>query len=147
MILGTAAYMSPEQAKGKAVDRRADIWASGCVLYEMLSGKRAFDGETTTDVLAAVVMKEPDSSALPTDRPEWIRSLLRRCLHKDAKLRLQAIGEARGGQPRRRALPWAVAAVLGIALISLLVDFWRLRQSRLGRSSGENQFWAHLITA
>jgi serine/threonine-protein kinase len=68
VILGTAAYMSPEQAKGKAVDRRADIWAFGCVLYEMLSGKRAFDGETTTDVLAAVVTKEPDWSLCPRIR-------------------------------------------------------------------------------
>jgi len=95
IILGTAAYMSPEQAKGKAVDRRADIWAFGCVLYELLSGKKAFDGETTTDVLAAVVMKEPDWGPLPAETPAAIRHLLRRCLQKDAKQRLRDIGEAR----------------------------------------------------
>ena len=95
IILGTAAYMSPEQAKGKPVDRRADIWAFGCVLYEMLTGKHAFDGETVTDVLAAVVMKDPDWSLLPESMPPAIRKLLARCLKKDAKQRLQAIGEAR----------------------------------------------------
>jgi hypothetical protein len=95
VILGTAAYMSPEQAKGKSVDRRADIWAFGCVLYEMLTGRQAFEGETTTDVLAAVVMKEPDLTLLPANTPPGIRNLLRRCLQKDAKQRLQAIGEAR----------------------------------------------------
>jgi eukaryotic-like serine/threonine-protein kinase len=95
IILGTAAYMSPEQAKGKSADRRADIWAFGCVLFEMLSGKRLFDGETTTDVLAAVVMKEPDWTNLPVTTPPGIRNLLRRCLQKDAKQRLRDIGEAR----------------------------------------------------
>ncbi|HMD96540.1 MAG TPA: protein kinase [Terriglobia bacterium] len=95
IILGTAAYMPPEQAKGKPVDRRADIWAFGCVLYEMLTGKRTFDGETTSDVLAAVIMKEPDWKALAADTPAGIQKLLRRCLAKDAKQRLQAIGEAR----------------------------------------------------
>jgi serine/threonine protein kinase/Tol biopolymer transport system component len=95
IILGTAAYMSPEQAKGKSVDRRADIWAFGCVLYEMLTGKHAFDGETVTDVLAAVVRAEPDWSLLPANTPRALRKLLERCLQKDAKQRLQAIGEAR----------------------------------------------------
>jgi Tol biopolymer transport system component len=95
IILGTAAYMSPEQAKGKSVDRRADIWAFGCVLFEMLTGKHAFDGETVTDVLAAVVRAEPDWSALPANIPKGMRNLLERCLKKDAKQRLQAIGEAR----------------------------------------------------
>jgi len=95
MILGTAAYMSPEQAKGKAVDRRADIWAFGCLLYEMLTGKQAFEGETVSDVLAAVIMKDPDWNALPASTPAAIRKLLRRCLERDPKRRLQAIGEAR----------------------------------------------------
>ncbi len=95
IILGTAGYMSPEQAKGKAVDRRADIWAFGCVLYEMLSGRKAFGGETTTDVLAAVVIKEPEWATLPPDTPPAIRNLLRRCLQKDAKQRLRDIGDAR----------------------------------------------------
>jgi serine/threonine protein kinase len=95
IILGTAAYMSPEQAKGRPVDRRTDIWAFGCVLYEMLTGRRAFEGETVTDVLAAVVRAEPEWSQLPTSTPDWVRGLLRRCLKKDAKQRLQAIGDAR----------------------------------------------------
>jgi len=95
IILGTAAYMSPEQAKGKAVDRRADIWAFGCVLYEMLTGKMAFTGETVTDTLAAVIKSEPDFALLPNDTGEAIRNLLRRCLQKDPRQRLQAIGDAR----------------------------------------------------
>ena len=95
IILGTAAYMAPEQAKGKPVDRRADIWAFGCVLYEVFSGKQAFSGETVTDILAAVVMKEPDWSALPETTPRSIRTLLARCLKKDPKQRLRDIGEAR----------------------------------------------------
>ena len=95
IILGTAAYMSPEQAKGKAVDRRTDIWAFGCVLYEMLTGRMAFSGETATDTLAAVIKSEPDWSLLPTNTPHAIRNLLKRCLKKDAKQRLQAIGDAR----------------------------------------------------
>ncbi len=94
-LLGTAAYMSPEQAKGKAVDRRADIWAFGCVLFEMLAGKPAFDGETITDTLAAVVRAEPEWELLPKAVPRRISELLHRCLQKDVKQRLQAIGEAR----------------------------------------------------
>jgi tRNA A-37 threonylcarbamoyl transferase component Bud32 len=95
MILGTAAYMSPEQAKGKSVDRRTDIWAFGCVLYEMVAGRQAFEGETVSDVLAAVIMREPDWTAVPASTPASISKLLRRCLEKDSKRRLQAIGEAR----------------------------------------------------
>jgi hypothetical protein len=95
VLLGTAGYMSPEQAKGKSVDRRADIWAFGCVLYEMLTGKPAFDGETITDKLAAVVRAEPELSQLPEKTPERVRELVQRCLIKDPKQRLQAIGEAR----------------------------------------------------
>jgi hypothetical protein len=95
VVLGTAAYMSPEQAKGKPVDRRADIWAFGCVLFEMLAGKPALEGETTSDVLAAVIRAEPDWDALPGTTPARIRELVRRCLVKDPKQRLQAIGDAR----------------------------------------------------
>jgi Tol biopolymer transport system component len=95
MILGTAAYMSPEQARGKAVDRRTDVWAFGCVLYEMLTGEQAFSGETVTDVLAALVRSEPDWSHMPANVPPSIGRLLQRCVKKDAKQRLQAIGEAR----------------------------------------------------
>jgi eukaryotic-like serine/threonine-protein kinase len=95
VILGTAAYMSPEQAKGKAVDKRTDIWAFGCVVYELLTGKAAFHGEDVTDILAAVVRAEPDWSRLPPSTPTKIRDLLRRCLQKDKTLRLQAAGDAR----------------------------------------------------
>ncbi|HEV2350942.1 MAG TPA: protein kinase [Terriglobia bacterium] len=95
MILGTAAYMSPEQAKGKKVDRRADIWAFGCVCYEMLTGKKIFEGETTSDVLAAVIRADPDWNVLPADTPPSIRHLLVRCLQKDPKQRLRDIGDAR----------------------------------------------------
>src|SRR5579863_127713 len=95
VILGTAAYMSPEQAKGKKLDRRTDIWSFGCVLYEMLTGKKAFEGETTSDVLAAVIRAEPDWNELPQDTPASIRRLLERCLKKDPKQRLRDIGDAR----------------------------------------------------
>ena len=94
-ILGTAHYMSPEQARGKTVDARADIWAFGCVLYEMLSAKRAFDGDTMTDVLSAVVSKEPDWTALPATTPGAVRKLVRRCLTKDLRARMQSAGDAR----------------------------------------------------
>jgi serine/threonine protein kinase/Tol biopolymer transport system component len=95
ILLGTAAYMSPEQAKGKPVDRRADIWAFGCVLYEMLSGKMAFRGETVTDTLAAVIKEDPDWARLPDNTPARVRVLLKRCLQKDPKQRLRDIGDAR----------------------------------------------------
>jgi eukaryotic-like serine/threonine-protein kinase len=94
-ILGTAAYMSPEQARGKATDKRTDIWAFGCVLYEMLSGRRAFDGETITDILGAIVHKQPDLSLLPAATPPAVRALIVRCFDKDATRRLRDIGEAR----------------------------------------------------
>src|SRR4029077_7667046 len=89
VILGTAAYMSPEQAKGKAVTKAADIWAFGCVLYELLSGHKAFEGEDTTEILAAVVRAEPDWTRLPENTPQSIRLLLRRCLRKDRRQRFQ----------------------------------------------------------
>jgi len=94
-ILGTPAYMSPEQAKGKSVDRRADIWSFGVVFFEMLTGKQAFSGETVSDVLAKVIEREPDWTLLPASVPTSINRLLHRCLEKDIKRRLQAIGEAR----------------------------------------------------
>ena len=117
MLLGTAAYMSPEQARGRAVDKRADIWAFGCVLYEMLTGVPAFGGETVTDVLGSIVKSEPDWSKLPNDTPPAIARLLRRCLQKDAARRLRDIGDvasemeagpadvAPSQPPPRRALP------------------------------------------
>ena len=95
LILGTAAYMAPEQAKGRAVDRRADIWAFGCVLFELLAGRRAFGGDDITDTLAFVITREPPWDALPPDTPATIRRLLRRCLEKDPKRRLRDIADAR----------------------------------------------------
>ncbi len=95
VILGTASYMSPEQAKGKGVDKRADIWAFGCVLFEALAGRKAFDGESVTDVLANVIHKDPPWDALPPDTPWRTREVLRRCLTKDPHLRLHDIADAR----------------------------------------------------
>jgi Tol biopolymer transport system component len=95
VILGTAAHMAPEQAKGRVADKRCDVWAFGCVLYEMLTGKRAFKGDDVTDVLVAVLSKEPDWSALSAGTPAAIRRLLRRCLEKDRRERLPDIGSAR----------------------------------------------------
>ena len=95
VILGTAAYMSPEQARGKPVDRRTDIWSFGCVLYECLSSRRAFEGETVSDLVARILEREPDWTAVPANVPPAISRLLRRCLTKDARERLRDIGEAR----------------------------------------------------
>jgi Tol biopolymer transport system component len=95
VILGTAAYMSPEQARGKSVDKRTDIWAFGCVLYELLTGKQAFHGEDVTDILAAVVRAEPDWTALPAKIPSTIRTLLRRCLRKDKRQRISGATDVR----------------------------------------------------
>jgi serine/threonine protein kinase len=94
MILGTAAYMSPEQAKGRIADKRSDVWAFGCVLFEMLTGKRAFEGEDVSDTLAAVLKGEPDWSALPADVPASVRTLMRRCLEKDRKRRIGDVAAA-----------------------------------------------------
>jgi Tol biopolymer transport system component len=94
VILGTAAYMSPEQARGRPVDKRADIWAFGCVLYEMLTGRPAFDGDTVTDVLGSIVKSEPDWERLPSDTPPAAQRLLRRCLQKDPGKRLRDVGDA-----------------------------------------------------
>jgi Tol biopolymer transport system component len=143
VILGTAAYMSPEQARGKPVDRRADIWAYGVVLWEMLTGRKLFEGDTVTDVLASVLKETPDLEALPADLPAPLRRLVARCLDKDARTRLQAIGEARvvlespmevdvaGGRPPDDGrqvrsglrLPWVVAAV-ALAAAGVLTWLW-----------------------
>src|SRR5438034_5423014 len=95
MILGTAGYMSPEQARGAVVDKRADIWAYGVVVYEMLTGRELFSGETISDTLAAVLKTDADWSALPPDTPAPIRGLLRRCLERDRKKRVPDIAVAR----------------------------------------------------
>src|SRR3981081_2555885 len=88
VILGTAAYMSPEQAKGRAADKRSDVWAFGCVLYEMLTGRRAFEGDDVSDTLAAVLRGEPDWNALPANVPSAVRTLVQRCLVKDRRQRV-----------------------------------------------------------
>jgi Tol biopolymer transport system component len=106
-ILGTAAYMAPEQARGKPVDKRADIWAFGCVVYEMLAGTRPFGGETVTDALAAIIKEDPDWAALPAHTPTALRELLGRCLVKDPKGRLRDIGDARIALERAIANPAA----------------------------------------
>ena len=152
VLLGTAAYMSPEQAKAKPVDRRADIWAFGCVMYEMLTGKMAFSGETVTDTLASVIKEEPDWSRLSSATPLRVRVLLQRCLQKDPKQRLRDIGDARfpldevlSGSPDpmladtsdgtasitqalisrwRRVLPWGAGLLTGALISGLTV--WEL---------------------
>jgi len=142
VILGTAAYMSPEQAGGKPADRRADIWSFGAVLYEMLAGKRAFHGESVTETLASVLKSQPDWDALPAATPAPIRQLVRRCLTKDRRQRLQAIGEARialeipaTGDPAPAAVPsrsrLSVVAVGAAALffvIAALLAFIHFRE-------------------
>ena len=142
VILGTAAYMSPEQARGKAVDKRTDIWAFGCVLYELLTGKAAFHGEDVTDILAAVVRAEPDWTALPANISPSIRVLLQRCLRKDrrqrtpdaATIRIEiedAIaapkdsGATQAAPTSTSKLPWAVAAALAIVAVVMAFGWWR----------------------
>ncbi len=139
VILGTAAYMAPEQARGKTVDKRADIWAFGVVLYEMLTGRAAFAGDTITDIIAALVSREPDWTALPAATPETIRRLLARCLEKDPKRRLRDIGDVRFELEGNHAMPpatsatstprpwlWMAAAlVFAVTTIALAVTSWR----------------------
>ncbi len=163
MLLGTAAYMSPEQARGKSADRRADVWAFGCVLYEMLAGRRAFGGETVTDTLAAVLKSEPDWDALPAETPGQVRRLLRRCLEKDPARRLRDLGDARleleealaapaaaeaaplAASRRRPASagdrwssPWAIAALAALGLGLAAPWIWRegLRKSPPAPAAG-----------
>jgi serine/threonine protein kinase/Tol biopolymer transport system component len=137
-VLGTAGYMAPEQARGQAVDRRADVWAFGVLLYEMLTGKRPFLGASNPDLLVAVLAKEPDWGLLPPATPARVGELLRLCLAKDKRTRLQAIGDARiflhapaeeasltKTPHRRQNLPWAIAAALAfLGAISLWAP-WR----------------------
>jgi len=145
VILGTAAYMSPEQTKGRPADKRTDVWAFGCVLYEMLTGKCAFAGEDVSDTLASVLKGQPDWTPLPAETPAAIRRLLRRTLEKDSRRRLSDMADARleieeaqaaeahesgetiqrGRMTRpQRALPWAIATALAIALVTI-VAMWR----------------------
>ncbi len=127
MILGTAAYMSPEQSRGKSVDKRSDIWAFGCVLYEMLTGRRAFDADDVTDVLAFIITKEPDLTQLPAKTPPVIRKLLARCLAKDRKKRLADISDARLEIEDAIANPWTDAqSGTGAASVPASDRRWRL---------------------
>jgi len=147
VVLGTAAYMSPEQAKGRVADRRSDVWAFGCVFFEMLAGKRVFDGEDVSEVLAAVLRADPDWNALPADMPAGIGTLIKRCLERDRKARIPEIGTVRFllhdtltappapapaavvAPPRppfwKRALPVAIAVLVTGALAAGLA--WSLK--------------------
>jgi len=118
VLLGTAAYMSPEQARGKPADKRADIWAFGCLLFEILAGKRAFHGDSSTEALAAVLKEEPRWRALPESLPNPMLALLHRCLHKDPKQRLRDIGEARIAIEACQANPQEPAAQAGAAPVA-----------------------------
>jgi serine/threonine protein kinase/Tol biopolymer transport system component len=141
VLLGTAAYMSPEQAKGKEADRSSDIWAFGCVLYEMLTGRAAFEGDTIGEILGGVFKAEPEWQRLPTETPEAIRRLLRRCLEKDRAERLKSadaarieIKEALSEPPvtplpvipaRNPRLPWLVAGIVTLAFVSIAIVHFR----------------------
>ena len=144
VILGTAAYMSPEQARGRPIDKRTDIWAFGCVLYEMLTGRAPFGGDTISDTLAAILEREPDHTILPADTPLPIRRILRRCLEKDRKRRLDSASDARleiedaiaspaaetlarPATPSRRVTPATIAALAGVTVIAALVA-WILQR-------------------
>ena len=141
-ILGTPGYMSPEQVRGKAVDKQTDIWAFGCLMYELLTGKHAFHRETLTDTIAAVLERDPDWQALPPATPAAVRDLLRRCLQKDKDRRLRDIGDARieieeklcaapavalpdASHTRSPWLAWIVAAIATLAFVSTLVLYFR----------------------
>jgi hypothetical protein len=143
MILGTAAYMSPEQAKGKAVDKRADIWAFGVVVYEMLTGRSPFAGDSVAESIGLVVTRDADWTALPADTPSAIRRLLARCLVKDPRHRLRDIGDAlielntpsdptqttASGEPSRGIASWLVALLLVAAVAAAIAGtIWATRE-------------------
>ena len=147
VAIGTPAYMSPEQARGEAVDRRTDVWAFGCVFFEMLAGVPAFDGRTSSDIMAAVLTKEPDWSELPADLPPTLKRLLTRCLQKDTARRLRDLGDARLeieealAEPAgvvaptvhsRSRRPWLTALTLVVTAIAAGAIGWTLRQPRTG---------------
>jgi serine/threonine protein kinase/Tol biopolymer transport system component len=128
VILGTAAYMSPEQARGLPVDTRADIWAFGCVLYEMLTGRPPFSGQNVAETLAAILEREPDWKALPSSTPARIRELLRHCLQRDPALRVQNIADARDvlDQAQRGWNPWHIAAIAAAVVATLAAALFPL---------------------
>src|SRR5678815_1506506 len=149
VIVGTAAYMSPEQARGKPVDRRTDIWALGCVLYECLCGRRAFVGETVSDLLAAILAREPDWSALPPAVPADVRRIMKRCLEKDAELRFDDVAQARRAiadaqEPARSGVAppgvrWIALALLVVAGAALLILYTLGGPGRRGASTAGTQ--------
>ena len=137
VVIGTAAYMSPEQARGRPVDKRSDIWSFGVVLFEMLTGTRCFEGETVSDVLAAVLRQDPDYAKLPPDTPPQVRALLGRCLERDAKKRLRDIGDAwietvptipAAPVPSRRRFSLGWVATVLVALAALALGFAAARR-------------------
>ena len=140
-IVGTPGYMSPEQARGKDVDKRTDIWAFGCLLYELLTGQRAFPGETVPSTIAAVLEREPDWQALPAKTPAQIRELLHKCLDKDAGRRPRDIKDARVAieellVPRRRGSQWPlIAGAAALAILAIGATFYLGRSGRLAERS------------
>ena len=172
IILGTAAYMSPEQAKGRPVDKRSDVWAFGCLLFEMLTGKKAFEGEDVSDTLAAILRGEPDWSALPADVPPALRTLIKRCLERDRRSRIPDLSVVRflmadnanadllsasglhvksavvEAPTRQRAwVPWLVAAVLALGLASVVAALVAMASrgsgyARAGEHRGRRQYVA-----
>jgi serine/threonine-protein kinase len=153
MLVGTAAYMSPEQASGKAVDSRSDVWAFGCVLYEALAGQRAFGGATITEILATVLKEEPDWGALPIGTPPALQVLLKRCLRKDPNSRLRDIGDARieledGLATPESAVPQpghatrrdAIAAIAGVAAGAAGTGIFAISRYRDGVPRGLTRF-------
>ena len=144
VILGTAAYMSPEQARGMTVDTRADVWAFGCVLYEMLTGRPPFSGPTVAETIAAILEREPDWRALPATTPGEIRELLRRCLQKDLLSRVQQIADARGSIERaQRGLNlWRIAAIAAV-IVAVVAIAAGLLMSRPARTVDRTE-WVQL---
>ena len=126
VILGTAAYMSPEQAKGRTVDKRADIWAFGCVLYEMLSGTPLFDGETASETIADVLRKPIDLRTLPSSTPAHVRRVIERCLERDPRNRLRDIGDARVALETAPSASAVGAAVAATPAPPRLSGLWRV---------------------
>ena len=157
VILGTAAYMSPEQARGQAIDKRTDIWAFGCVLFEMITGRMAFSGATISDTIAAVLERSPDWTALPPATPPPLRHVLERCLEKDPKRRWRDIGDVRielddaeawrpqtdGASPKtsraRERAAWALLVALTAAVAAVVTPLFAQ-----GASSSGNQIQPRL---